>query len=128
MSEQTRNKPWMSMEKCGRPKAKSSKIQWCCHCYVGKYYSRLMDVTSSDVTPADVISKRFHLQTVKPSGSYTFGNFTFWMLHLQDVSLSECITIGQLHLRKFHLREITPLDFSPSGVFRNCGRFNFSKL
>ena len=51
---------------------------------------RLMDDTSSDVTPSNVIFYTFHLQTVKPSGSYTFGDFTYWMLHLGDVSPSGC--------------------------------------
>ena len=48
------------------------------------------------------------------SRSYTFGDFTFWMLHLRDVSPS-----GRFTCRMFHLREVTPLDFSPLAVFRN---------
>ncbi len=51
------------------------------------------DVTPSDVTPSDVISLTFHLRTVKPSGRYTFRDFTFGMFHL-----------WQLHLWTFHLR------------------------
>ena len=72
---------------------------------------------------------QLNLRAVKPSGSYTFGDFTFWMLHLRSCCFTfRMFHLLQLHLRRFHLREVTPLDFSPSHVFRNCGRCNFEKL
>ena len=60
---------------------------------------------------------------ISPSECYTFG-----MFHLWDVSPSGCFTFGQLHLRRFHLWEVTHLNFSPLDVFRNCRRCNFVKL
>ena len=58
-----------------------------------------------------------HLREVTPSGSYTFGK-----LHLREVTPSDNFTFGILHLRKlnlqmFHLRNITP-----------SGHYTFVKL
>ena len=74
------------------------------------------------------IFRQLNLRAVTPSEISPSGCYTFGMFHLLDVSPSGCFTFGQLHLRKFQLREVTPLDFSPLDVFRNCGRCNFAKL
>ena len=101
------------------------------------------DVTPSDVTPSDVISLTFHLRTVKPSGRYTFRDFTFgmfhlwqlhyWRFHLLDVTPSGCFIFGMFHLRyvspsgcftfgMFHLRDVS------TSVNYTFGSFTFGKL
>ena len=66
---------------------------------------------------------QLNLRAFTPSEISPSVCYTFRMFHLQDVIPFRCFTCRMFHLRAVTPSEVSPLNFSPSNVFRNCGRW-----